>query len=301
MDQPEPVPLPSVLTAYGISASRYLGGGHHQNWLAERAGERVVLRRHVRPPIGDLAYEFLILEELSRARWPVPIPLADPVQADGSTWSLLAWLPGEHRTDAWSEREQELRAAELVALHATTGELASLGQRPGCVESHELLADPALDGHLAAYERWYPDEARLMRWHLDRARLLFDAVDTSEARRVVLHGDFTPWNLLYEGDRLTGVVDLEAAHVNFLVAEFAGAWRGEADYLLSAYDGIDPLEEIDWALLVPAFWSWMFLGVADAITAMRSGAIEPRELRWTVTNLVKRTPLMGAESAPYRP
>lgn len=64
-----------------------------------------------------------------------------------------------------------------------------------------------MDGRLAAYEQWFPAEARVLRWHLERARLLLDDIDLDRARRVVLHSDFALWNLLYEDETLPGVLD----------------------------------------------------------------------------------------------
>lgn len=138
-----------------------------------------------------------------------------------------------------------------------------------------------------------------MAWHLERTRAALETLDLSAARRVVLHGDFTPWNLLYESGVLTGVLDLEATHVNFQVADFAGAWRGEADELVHAYNTARPLDELEWSLLTPVYWCWLFLGVAKQIQAMIDGSVEPRLLRWPVTQLVKRTPLMRELQAPY--
>lgn len=59
-----------------------------------------------------------------------------------------------------------------------------------------------------------------------------------------------------------------------------------------------PLGDVDRALIAPVFWSWLFLGVADAIEAMIA-TNTPTDLRWTTSNLVKRTALMGADAQPW--
>ena len=295
----DPVPTAEVLVAYGVEPKRFLGGGHHHNWLCRRGGDNVVLRQYVRPPLGDLRYEHVVADRLDAAGWPVPVLLEEPVVADGSTWGLFRWLPGRARDDADTVEERSDRGQLLASLHQTTADFVDLGQRPGCLEAHEVLADPELDDHLAAYAVWFPRESHIMAWHLERARARFAEVDLDAATRVVLHGDFAAWNLLYEAGQLTGIVDLEATHLNFRVADFALAWRGEADEVVWAYDARQSLDEVDWALLVPVFWAWVFLGVADGIKQMRDRAIEPRVLRWTVVNLVKRTPIMGDLGAPY--
>ena len=294
-----PVPFRAVLDVFGATPIRFLGGGHHHNWLCERNGGNVVLRRHVRPPLGDLSYEHLVADRLDAAGWPVPVLLTDPVEADGSVWTLQRWLPGEARADADSVEERRDRGALLSELHQTTAALVDLGQRQGCVEAQEVVADPRLDSGLAAYAAWFPDEARMMQWHLERARVRFAQLDIGSAARVVLHGDFASWNLLYEGGRLSGVVDLEATHLNLRVADFALSWRGEADEVIHAYNERSPLDELDWALITPVFWAWLFLGVAEALKLMSDGTIEPRLFRWTVGNLVKRSPIMRDLATPY--
>lgn len=288
-----------MLRAFELTVERFMGGGHHENWLCRRGDQRVALRRYVRPPLGDVAYEHRVAGRLDQAGWPVPVLLEPAVTVDDDAWAIFRWLPGTTRTDADSAQERDDRGALLAELHNTSRELVDLGQRQGCLEAHEVVADESLDGHISAYARWFPEESRVMAWHLDRARTRFSSLDLDGARRVVLHGDFAPWNLLFDGGRLTGVVDLEATHLNFLVADFALSWRGYADEVVLAYDRSQRLEALDWELLTPTWWAWLFLGVAKAIGMMRDGVVEPRLLRWTVNNLVLRSPLMRDLAVPY--
>jgi aminoglycoside phosphotransferase (APT) family kinase protein len=293
------MPSPDVLRAFDLSVGRFMGGGHHENWLCHRGSEKVALRRYVRPPLGEVSYEHRVASRLDAAGWPVPVLLEPPLDQDGSTWAIFSWLSGTQRSDADAVEERRDRGAILADLHDTTTTLLDLGQRAGCVEAYDVVADETLDSHLAAYATWFPDEARLMAWHLERCRARFAELDVAAATRIVIHGDFAPWNLLFEGGRLSGVLDLEASHLNLLVADFALAWRGYADEVVLAYDARRALDPLDWELLTPVWWSWLFLGVAGAIDAMRAGLVEPRVLRWTVTNLVTRSPLMRDMAAPY--
>ena len=297
---PEAAPEPDgeVVRRFGVEPEQFLGGGHHQSWRCRRpGGEPVVLR--VRPPLGEVSYEHRVAARLDESGWPVPVLVDEPITVEGGLWGLFRWLPGVHRTDAGSPEEQRDRGALLAEIHDTTSGFLDLGQRPGCVEAHDVVADPTLDDNLAAYGVWFPDEARLMAWHLERARARFAELPVDAAPRVVLHGDFASWNLLYEDGRMTGVLDLEATHVNLAVADFALSWRGDADEVVLAYDRRRPLDELDWELLTPVWWSWLFLGVAKAIGQMRQGETDPRILRWTVVNLAKRSPLMRGLAPAY--
>ena len=57
---------------------------------------------------------------------------------------------------------------------------------------------------LRHYERWYPVEAHIMRWHLDQALESYERINLVGAETLVLHSDFATWNLLFEGEKLTG-------------------------------------------------------------------------------------------------
>ncbi|MBO0836817.1 MAG: hypothetical protein J2P28_15095, partial [Actinobacteria bacterium] len=61
-----------------------------------------------------------------------------------------------------------------------------------------------------------------------------------------------------------------------------------------------PLSDLEWALLVPTFWAWLMLGLAAELRAMNRGAIDPRVPEWSTRLLLRRSPFMGPESAPYR-
>ncbi len=294
-------PPEAVTRRLGLTVVADLGGRRDGHWLATRQGARFVLRRFAPKPFGDIAYEMSVLEALGKRGWPVPAPAVEPFGMDGTTWGLFEWLPGAPIEERSSD-DQRMRGRLLAALHDELDDLDSalgLGQRGGCQEAHEVVEDPELDTQLAAHERWFPEDALVMRWHLDRARTLFDRADLASARRTVLHSDFAPWNLLYRDGDLSGVLDFETTHRNFVVADFALSWRGEADAVIEGYRSVRPLDEADLHLLTPVFWAWMFLGVVDALRAMHDGRIEPRRLQWTVTNLLKRSSLMGAEARPW--
>lgn len=81
--------------------------------------------------------------------------------------------------------------------------------------------------------------------------------------------------------------------------EFALAWRGRYDDVVHGYPEVCPLTERDRALLTPALWSWVFLGVAGEIRRMTDGRVAPHRLEWQTKMLLRRSPLMGRHSVPY--
>lgn len=292
-------PSAEVLSHFGVGVVRELGGRVNRHWLVDLGGGPAVLRQYTAPPFGVVAFELRVLEALEVRGWPVPAPLAAPADLDGRTWCLFRWLEGTP-SPAEDDAGRRARGRLLALLHEDLEDPNALGQRQGCRMAHEVVDDPDLHKQLACYERLVPEEGRMMRWHAERARELFAAVDLSGARRVVLHSDFTPWNLLYTDGRLAGVLDFEATHLNYAVADFALAWRGKYDALIAGYEDVRPLDDLEWSILTPVFWSWMFLGVADAIRDMVAGAMGPVGFDWTVDKLLVRSPLMGGEAVPFR-
>ena len=99
---------------------------------------------------------------------------------------------------------------------------------------------------------------------------------------------------------MTGVIDFELTHFNYRVAGFALSWRGDHDEVIEGYEEIHTLSDLDWELLVPVYWSWLFIGVKDEITAMRSGEVQPHPFEWQVRKLLRRSKLLGDRAPQYR-
>jgi len=177
--------------------------------------------------------------------------------------------------------------------------IVGMGQRGGFGRSDEVIRDPELVSLIRVYERIYPAEGHIMRWHLDRAQEAFASIDVETAETIVLHSDFARWNLLFEGERLTGILDFEATHLNYRVADFALSWRGDQDEVIDGYQEVRKLTRLDWELLVPVYWSWIFLGVKKEIQAMISGKIPPYAFEWQVKHLMKRSGLLGQRAPRY--
>lgn len=248
--------------------------------------------------LPHIDYELDVLRRLDEVGWPVPAAVEDPIQVDGRTWGLFKYLPGTCRTTN-SSGERRARGRLLAELHQATASLAGMGQRSGFGLSDEVIGDPRLIDSIRRYEQLRPVESRIMRWHIDQAMETFHRLDLDDVVTTVLHGDFAPWNLLYEGESLTGVIDFEATHLNYRVADFANSWRGYQDEVVEGYEEVSKLSELDRELLAPAYWSWMFMGVKQAIeTALTEKGILP-DLEWQVRHLLRREGMMSRLVDPY--
>jgi hypothetical protein len=87
--------------------------------------------------------------------------------------------------------------------------------------------------------------------------------------------------------------------LNYRVADFANSWRGYQDDVIAGYEEIHRLTDLDWQLLIPVWWSWLFIGVKDAIKAMVSGEKPFNDFEWQIRKLTKREGLHGQRAERY--
>ena len=264
---------PTVIAQWQLSPVKPLSGRINQHWLVEHHRKFAVLRRYAQIHT-DKEYELTVLRHLHERGWSVPNIIEKPIYRGGAWWCLFSFIPGtpKHQT---GKQEQRSRGHLLAELHDTTTLLNPLGQRRGFTRADTVISDPALLAAVTSYERIQPEAAHLMRWHIDRACERFEQLALDSAEQIVLHSDFTTWNLLFDGETLSGILDFESTHLNFRVADFALAWRGHYDDVIRGYEEIHLLSELDWQLLVPVFWAWLFLGVKDEIGATLNGQAKP--------------------------
>jgi thiamine kinase-like enzyme len=173
-----------------------------------------------------------------------------------------------------------------------------MGQRSGFLKADELVYEPALLESIRDYERMRPAVGHMMRWHLDKAREIFEQILPDDMETIVLHSDFAPWNILFQHGRLSGIIDFESTHMNYRVSDFALAWRGYQHEVIDGYNDIHRLTDRDQQLLVPAYWSWLFLGVKEEIDTMVSGAAPTHDFDWQIKHLLQRSALHHVESYP---
>jgi Ser/Thr protein kinase RdoA (MazF antagonist) len=283
----------AVLETFGVRVVAPLGGRLNKHWLVHGRGGLRVLRRWAKP-WDDIEYELRLLARVAALGWPVSPAVEDPVEVDGQVWCLFPYLPGDPPSGEDPIAEQRARGRLLAELHVDLARLGELGQRSGWRRCEEILSDPALDRVLAEHEWERAEEVRLLRRHLDRARDRIATLQPHARPGMIIHGDFTPWNLRYAAGRLSGILDFEFAHWDHRVGDFALSWRGRHDTVVHGYAEVAPLEPGEWELLTPVWWAWLIEG------ACRDLAAGTRDDGWTVRALLRRSPLMGSDAREYR-
>lgn len=291
-------PNDEILTRFGVHLVAPLGGRLNQHWLVEAQRELLVLRRWWQPAgaAGDASidYEVRLVARLAALGWPVAATVEGPMELAGHLWSLAPFLPGEPSVTHGPAVEQRARGRLLAQFHTDLAQIQDFGQREGWRRCKEILADPALDDVLAGNERGYSEEVRILRWHLERARERIAGLQPQGRPGIVIHGDFTPWNLRFTDGRLCGILDFELAHWDYRVGDFALSWRGKYDEVLCGYAEVSPLEPEEWALITPLWWAGLIEG------ACRDFQRGTHDDGWTIRKLLQRSPMMGLDAAEYR-
>ncbi len=291
-------PSAEVLAHFRVRLVAPLGGRVNRHWLVDAQGKQFVLRRWGRSPLLDdvslhqepIAYEVRLVEALAASGWPVAPAVLGPQEINGQTWSLAPFLPGEvpvmDCTIHGSHAEQRARGRLLAEFHAGLALVPPLGQRPGWRRCEQILADPALDEILTRNERERSEEVPILRWHLEQAREQTASLLLDDWPGIIVHGDFTPWNLRFVDGRLSGILDFELAHADHRVGDFALSWRGKYDEVILGYDEFSPLSPEEWELITPLWWAQL---IEQACRAMQSGTPDDG---WTLKKLLERSPLM---------
>jgi Ser/Thr protein kinase RdoA (MazF antagonist) len=153
-----------------------------------------------------------------------------------------------------------------------------------------------------------PETDDFARWRIDDLERLLARESVvegrSDLRKVVIHGDYAPWNLLMQPDGSLFVLDFNAARLDLriydiILATFWFAWRGDhldletamelqtgycaaVDSSAAAYDAIESPTETEIALASDVF-CWV-MGRA-IVERLRTHYLEERFLLTDPTNL----------------
>ncbi|MEU4679258.1 phosphotransferase [Micromonospora sp. NPDC023737] len=289
-----------VCARWRLTPGPALGHRGKGTWAVTRGGEPFVVK-HLHPQrFPDWRYTLRVAAALRAQGWPTPELAEEPVSVAGGAWVLFHRLPGRSPNPAEADRpaEERARGRLLAELHASAAATGIVDQRRGFTLPAELVRDPVLDHWLRVHEAARPDEGRALRAYRDAALRWFTDNPVGNAPRSVVHGDFVPWNLLFDDGRLTGVVDFEGTHHTYQVADFALSWRGHHDDVLRGYDEVRPLSDGEWALVRPTFWAWLFIGMKDLLASHYGGVGRVDSLptlEWQVRHLRRHSPLLAAK------
>ena len=308
---PDDVPR-EVLLAFGMqdaTVTRIEQGLVNRHWRLDLGDRRYVMRcYHRRRSLGAIAWEQWLVDFAAKLGWPVAKPVAAGdgqtlVEHGGSYWAAAPFLEGTPFAGT-SAAAFERQGETLAELHDN---LAGLDgpQRPGFgptwdldtwvsqwgAQSFESLVD-----HLAAVR---PELAELIR--TERARNLRELAEggVDELPLLPIHGDFQRFNLLWEQERITGIVDFDWSRRDALIADlgpllvpFMPLEPEQAAALLKGYQSVRPLTERERALLMPMARAGLLRWVATLLAEWSGAGEIPDGIERTMT--VRWAALEGA-------
>ncbi|NBD24579.1 phosphotransferase enzyme family protein [Paenibacillus glycinis] len=287
-------PSEEVLEHFGSQVITSLGGRINQHWLVKCRGESLVLRLWSKDA-DDIEYEVRLLKSIAALGYPVAPVIEGPIVLGGKVWSLFPYLQGDPPSIDDPIAEQRARGRLLAQFHADLSKLDGFGQRKHWRRCEEILDDPTIDRLLTENERERSDEVRILRWHLNRARERVKGLQLRNKSGIVIHGDFTPWNLRFQEGKLSGILDFELAHWDHRIGDFALSWRGKYDEVVYGYHEVSPLDPEEWELLTPLWWAGL---IESACKHMAEGT---QDDGWIIKKLMQRSPLMGKTFYPGYP
>ncbi len=185
-----------------ISHAGIEGGSENSNFFVECERGSFVLTLIERGPVDELAFFVALLECLHQADLPVPYAIADrqgrTIQRFKDRPALLQpRLPGRH--------VQVPTVEQCAALGAMLARL------------HQVTSTYGLERESDRGPQWMLAEVARCRRQvsMDEARLLDQAVDAlcrvqlleKHLPKAVLHADLFRDNVMFEGQRLTGIID----------------------------------------------------------------------------------------------
>ncbi|GAB2654674.1 phosphotransferase enzyme family protein [Kribbella swartbergensis] len=217
--------MDELLRAWGIRGDGIRPVGEGTNNTSYFVGDEFVLRIHRNTTASD--YEHAVLRSLHGLSFGVPVPL---VAEDGST-VVRAEVGGELVTASLSRRirGEHPRRGDLEAAAACGEALAELDAALARLEGRALPPRNPWDGDLTTVHPRVTALDGLLETltdHREEVARIFSAVQPPrDLPRSIIHADIGPTNVLMDGDRVTGILDFEAAGPGYRAMDLAiGLW-----------------------------------------------------------------------------
>ena len=301
----EEVP-PEVLRAFGMqdgTTERIERGLVNRHWAVDLGGNRYVLRRyHARRTREAILWEQWVVDFAAKLGWPVakPVPAGDGetlVEHGGRYWAAAPLLPGTAGGGTTPAAFRRVGEA-LAELHDNLLEVGG-PQRPGFGPTWDLdtlvrqWGAASFDSLAEQLGTTRPDLAELIRSERVRSLRDLELGGADQLPLLLIHGDFQRFNLLWDREQITGIVDFDFCRRDVLIADLAPLLEPFmplefelAKSLLEGYHSVRPLSHRERALLIPMvragllWWVGILLAEWGGSGELPTGIERTMTVRW---------------------
>lgn len=207
-----------------VAAEGVAGGSENTNYFVDCGSGRYVLTLVERGPSTDLTFFVRLLKQLHQAGLPVPYAITDRQgvalhELKNRPALLQPRLPGKHIEQVDTEHCAAIGGL-LARLHAVNSDASSELQRASDRGPSWILATAfSLLDHDWQQERcWLEPALMQLREWLEQSG---DAGPDAQLPATIIHGDLFRDNVLFDGARVTGVIDFYNAATGWPLFDLA--------------------------------------------------------------------------------
>jgi Ser/Thr protein kinase RdoA (MazF antagonist) len=288
-----------VLTAWNIGSARVwlISRRGNVHWKVQHGNDVFVVRAYRRTQsAASIAYEHRVLRHLADRGWPVAMPIADVIAHQGTAFALFPFLHGRPRLEETS-LHQRARGQILARLHLDLDSVVSLGQRSDCQRADEAVVASALWAGQCGVSARDTVDAALVSAILGARERVCERLDSLASSRwpvTMAHGDLIAQNLLFDRDRLSGVLDFDAVHIDLRAADLACARRSRHDEVVRGYLEVAELSDVECAALDDLWRANVLRYASRLLCGNTTGRELTTELEWCVKQLGKTESFAGS-------
>lgn len=315
--------ISALVSTYGLSllqpAKKLETDGRSNNWvLITNKGKKILKKYKPSVEAEQILHEHAILSQLALFQFPAPrlnknLHSETLTVIENSRFALFDFLDGyfqyheqiyfPNQTNAFLE----LAALSLASLHESLRDFTPVGKNPNGFISKEgprwlglnwylekLVANKQQTQERSTGNLGY--ELNMIhsrgKWMEDRLSVLDGILTTAPLDRVIIHGDYGPYNLLFKNGSPVVVIDFELARLDWRLTDLAtsmntftrnrmGFQQKKMRHFIQTYQSASNVraEELDYLPIV-----WEYLSLRRLIVCW-SRALETSQTKWLVEAL----------------
>lgn len=315
--------ISALVSTYGLSllqpAKKLETDGRSNNWvLITNQGKKILKRYKPSVEAEQILHEHAILSQLAQIQFPAPL-LNKNLHGEtltiieNSRFALFDYLDGyfQYHEQIYFPNQTntflELAALSLASLHESLRDFTPVGKNPNGFISKESPRWLGLNWYLEqlavnkqqTQERLRDNPGYELnvihsrgKWIEDRLTGLDKILTTAPLDRVIIHGDYGPYNLLFKNGSPVVMIDFELARLDWRLTDLAtsmntftrnrmGFQQKKMRHLIQTYQSASNVraEELDY---LPTVWEYLSL---RRLIVCWSRALETSQTKWLVEAL----------------